>query len=50
MSRTPIIIEWENGNYGHELVEVTHEQASKIVQYFRDKLADGADVTAGPDS
>lgn len=39
-SHTPIIIEWQRGNYDNELVEVSHEQASKIVQYFREKFAD----------
>ncbi len=38
-SRTPIIVYWERGNYDNELVEVSHEQASKIVQYFREKFA-----------
>ncbi|HUJ07750.1 MAG TPA: hypothetical protein VLX31_16720 [Streptosporangiaceae bacterium] len=37
-SFTPIIVEWERSNYGNELVEVSHEQASKIVQYFREKF------------
>jgi hypothetical protein len=38
-SRTPIIVDWERGNYDNELVEVSHEQASRIVQYFREKFA-----------
>jgi hypothetical protein len=32
---TPVIVEWENGNFDDELVEVSHEQASKIIEYFR---------------
>lgn len=32
---TPVIIEWERGDFGDELVEVSHEQASKIIEYFR---------------
>jgi hypothetical protein len=38
-SHTPIIVEWEHSGYADELVEVSHEQASKIVQYFREKFA-----------
>jgi hypothetical protein len=37
--RTPVIVEWEHGSYENELVQVSHEQASKIVQYFREKFA-----------
>ncbi len=37
--RSPIIVEWERGNYDDELVEVSHEQASRIVRYFREKFA-----------
>ena len=37
--RTPVIVERENGSYDNELVEVSHEQASKIVRYFREKFA-----------
>ncbi len=37
-SFTPTIVEWERGEYGNELVEVSHEQASRIVQYFREKF------------
>jgi len=36
--RTAVIVEWERSSYGNELVEVSHEQASKIVQYFREKF------------
>ena len=34
---TPIIVEWERGDFGQELVEVSHEQASKIIEYFRSR-------------
>ncbi len=32
---TPVIAEWERGDFSNELVEVSHEQASKIIEYFR---------------
>jgi len=32
---TPVIIEWERGDFAEELVEVSHEQAEKIIEYFR---------------
>jgi hypothetical protein len=32
---TPVIVEWERGDFSDELVEVSHEQASKIVEHFR---------------
>jgi len=32
---TPVIVEWERGDFGEELVEVSHEQAEKIIEYFR---------------
>ncbi len=32
---TPLIVEWERGDFGQELVEVSHEQASRIIEYFR---------------
>ncbi len=32
---TPVIVEWEHGDFDDELVEVSHEQADKIVQHFR---------------
>jgi len=32
---TPIIVEWERGDFEDELVEVSHEQASRIIEYFR---------------
>ena len=34
---TPLIAEWERGDFEDELVEVSHEQASKIIEYFRQK-------------
>jgi hypothetical protein len=34
-SHTPIIVEWKHGDFEDELVEVSHEQASKIIEYFR---------------
>jgi hypothetical protein len=36
-SFTPIIVEWERSDFDDELVEVSHEQASKIILYFREK-------------
>ena len=33
---TPVIVEWERGDFADELVEVSHEQASKIIEYFRE--------------
>jgi hypothetical protein len=38
-SHTPIIVEWKRSSYDNELVEVSHEEASRIVQYFREKFA-----------
>ena len=32
---TPMIVEWEHGSFDDELIEVSHEQASKILEYFR---------------
>ncbi len=32
---SPLIAEWERGGLGHELVEVSHTQASKIIEWFR---------------
>ena len=37
--RTSLIIEQENGSTDEDLVVVSHEQASKIVRYFREKFA-----------
>jgi hypothetical protein len=34
---TPTIEEWEHGDFTYELVEVSHAQASKIIEYFREK-------------
>ncbi len=34
-SFTPVIVEWERGDFANELVQVSHEQASKIIEYFR---------------
>jgi hypothetical protein len=34
---TPLIVEWERGDFGQELVEVSHEQASKVIEYFRSR-------------
>ncbi len=36
---TPLIVEYEHDSYGRELVEVSHAQADKIIQYFREKRA-----------
>ncbi len=41
--RTAVIVEWEHDSYADELVKVSHEQASKIVQYFREKFAQERD-------
>jgi hypothetical protein len=34
---TPAIVEWRHGDLSYELVEITHAQASKIIEYFREK-------------
>jgi len=34
---TPAIVEWEHGSYDEDLVKVSHEQASKIIEYFRER-------------
>jgi hypothetical protein len=36
---TPVVVEWERGDFADELVEVSHEQASKIIEYFRERWA-----------
>ena len=36
---SPLIVEWEHGSYERDLVEVSHEQAGRIVEYFRAKRA-----------
>lgn len=33
---TPAITEWEHGDFVYELVEVSHAQASKIIEHFRE--------------
>jgi hypothetical protein len=33
---TPVIVEWERGDFDDELVEVSHEQADMIIQHFRE--------------
>ena len=33
---TPVITEWERGDFADELIEVSHEQADKNIQYFRE--------------
>lgn len=38
-SFTPVIAEWEHGDFANELVEVSHEQASEIIEYFRREWA-----------
>lgn len=39
---TPLIVQWERSNYDNELVEVSHEQAGRIVEYFRRRFAEEA--------
>lgn len=34
---TPVIVEWERSDFDDELIEVSHEQASEIIEYFRQK-------------
>ncbi len=34
---TPLIAEWEHGDLEVELVEVSHEQAERIIGYFRER-------------
>jgi hypothetical protein len=34
---TPLIIEWQRSDFAYELVEVSHAQANKIIEYFREK-------------
>jgi hypothetical protein len=36
---TPVIVEWERGNFSNELVEVSHKRASELIEYFRRKWA-----------
>jgi hypothetical protein len=44
---TSMLIEYENGSTDEDLVVVSHEQASKIVEYLRDKFAGGGARSAG---
>ena len=37
--KTSLIVEHDNGSLDGELVEVSHEQAGRIVEYFRAKRA-----------
>ena len=37
--RTSLLIEHQHGSSEEELVQVSHEQASEIVRYFREKFA-----------
>jgi hypothetical protein len=30
-------VDWEHGSYDEELVEVSHAQATKIIEYFRER-------------
>jgi hypothetical protein len=34
---TPAIAEWKRGSLSYELVEVSHAQASRIIEYFREQ-------------
>jgi hypothetical protein len=34
---TPVIVEWERGDFEDELVKVSHAQAGKIIEYFRER-------------
>jgi hypothetical protein len=34
---TPAIAEWKHGDFSYELVEVSHAQASEIIEHFREK-------------
>jgi hypothetical protein len=34
---TPVIVEWERGDSADDLVEVTHDQVERIIQYFRER-------------
>ena len=42
-----MIVEWENGSTDEELTEVSHEQAGRIVEYFRRKFAEEAAGQSG---
>ena len=41
-SHSPVIVEWKHGDFDDELVEVSHEQASKIIEYFRERWGSSA--------
>jgi hypothetical protein len=34
---TPAIVSWKRGDLDYELVEISHAQASKIIEYFRER-------------
>jgi hypothetical protein len=34
---TPVIVEWEHGDFADELIKVSEERAGKIIEYFRAK-------------
>jgi hypothetical protein len=34
---TPAIVEWERGEFTYDLVEISHSEASRIIQHFREK-------------
>ena len=34
-SFTPLIAEWKRGEFDDELIEVSHAQATRIIEYFR---------------
>jgi hypothetical protein len=36
-SFTPIVAEWRHGDFDDQLVEVSHAQASRIIEYFREQ-------------
>ncbi len=40
---TPVIAEWKRGDFDDDLVEVSHERASKIIEYFRQAWAQSPD-------
>jgi hypothetical protein len=41
-AHTPIIIEWKHGDFEEELVEVSHQEAEKIIEYFRGRWGESA--------
>ncbi|MBV9092428.1 MAG: hypothetical protein JO132_00915 [Streptosporangiaceae bacterium] len=36
-SFTPVILEWERGDFADELVEISHEEADRIIQKLRER-------------